>query len=189
MNNKIRSFISVDIEDTSIQNKIINLKNTLTQDISQIKFVEGKNLHLTLKFLGDIYETDIQNIIRKLNEIKIDKFKFKLTGVGCFDPKFPRVIWVGVEQGKEELIRLQNEIEKRLIELGFKPEKRKYSPHLTVGRVKTVKNKRELLSQLDQLKNNDFGEIFVNNFRLRKSTLTPKGPNYEIIKEFILEGN
>ncbi|RLG42822.1 MAG: RNA 2',3'-cyclic phosphodiesterase, partial [Thermoproteota archaeon] len=106
----------------------------------------------------------------------------RLFGVGAFPSMSrPRVIWVGVEEGREELVRLMRWVDSRLRRLGFPREDREPHPHLTIARVKWLRDRESLKRVLSSLLSTDFGEIEVREIRLKKSTLTPKGPIYETL--------
>ncbi|MHA1410084.1 MAG: RNA 2',3'-cyclic phosphodiesterase [Candidatus Odinarchaeia archaeon] len=186
---KIRAFIAVDIEDSAVINKISQIRNKFNGNWAKIKFVEDENLHLTLKFLGDVNESLLNQIIEKLSEITFKEFTYCLNGVGCFNLKFPRVLWVGIREGGETLISLHKKIDEKLSEISIKPDSKRYSPHLTIGRVKSVRDKKSLISMIKELEETEVGCLKATNFRLKKSILTPKGPIYEILREFKMEGN
>jgi 2'-5' RNA ligase len=145
--------------------------------------VEKENLHITLKFFG---ETDkLAPIKEKLGELEEEfaPFGVSLKGIGAF-PSTQRamVLWVGIEEGQSKLKELYSSIENKITCLGFEKEDRGFSPHITFGRVK--KGKYSLPENLDF----SFGSFPVNEITLFKSTLTPKGPIYEIISEVPLGG-
>jgi len=185
----IRSFIAIDIEEDAIIQKIREIQESLAAVNADIKFVEPQNLHYTLKFLGDVDEGVIGDITAELKKIKFPKFKMKIEKIGAF-PTIARirVIWVGASTGAENMIELNREIEDYLEKFRFKRENRKFTPHLTIGRVRSGKHKDRLVSVIQNLKDIEIGEIKVTCFKLKKSTLTPKGPIYETLATFYLEG-
>ncbi len=186
--NYIRAFIAADIDEPDIVDKIRVVKKSLTGDNFKIKFVEDENLHLTLKFLGEVDERLIPQIEEKMLNIKASSFTITLKNIGVFTPSYPRVLWIGVERGASNLAELASNINVNLSGLGFREEKKDFTPHLTIGRVKYVKNKSQLIEKIQALKDLDFGSMTIKCFKLKKSTLTPNGPIYETIKEFRLEG-
>lgn len=171
----MRLFIAVDLSDELRErfNPIISALGRFN-----VKTVELKNLHITLKFLGEVSERMLPLIDGKLREIEFSPFKIKFKGVGYFpNEKNPRVVWVGVEG--EELRKLAEEVEQRMKRLGFKKDK-DFHPHLTVGRIKRLdKSERGRLVREMEAFNTEWGEMVVDRFKLKKSTLTPKGPIYE----------
>ena len=184
----IRSFIAVDIEDDAIIHKIREIQDSLASANADIKFVEPQNLHYTLKFLGDVDEGVIEDIIEELKKINIPKFNMKIEKLGAF-PTISRirVIWVGASIGSEKMISLNSEIESHLEKFRFKKENRGFTPHLTIGRVRSGRNKNKLIAMIQNLKDVEIGQINVTCFKLKKSTLTPKGPIYETLATFHLK--
>jgi len=179
---KFRGFIAIDIKLTA---NILKLLNDIIKLNANIKLVEPKNIHITLKFLGDVQENnidEIEQIIRKsVNEI--EPFKIKLKGTGVFPNKnYIRIIWIGIKD-TELLSKIAENIDENLSKLGFKKEKRGFSAHLTIGRVKTAKNKPFLLKVIENYSDFEFSTQEVSSINLKKSDLTPKGPIYTTLKE------
>jgi len=150
-----------------------------------LKKVGPENLHLTMKFLGEVDEKKVEFIKQKLGEIKAEPFKVSLGGIGFFpNEDYIKVVWVGVSEGGQEIINLQKEMDSKLSEIGFAKEKN-FEPHLTIARVNFLKDKVGLKKMLQML---DFsGGFEARSFDLMQSTLTPKGPVYEKLREFLLE--
>ncbi len=176
----VRAFICVEINNSDIIQKIENTNNELR--ILGIRSVKSEQLHLTLKFLGDTSEHQLKGIKEILSEIEFSSFNCILKGLGCFpNLNYIKVIWIGITGGKVQLIDLAKILEEKMAILGFPREKRSYSPHLTLARVKTLKKEdREKVKRLI-LKNSEenFGSQSIDRVLLKKSTLTPKGPIYE----------
>ncbi len=176
---KKRLFIAVKIEiSKELKNFIVALKKELSNE--KIKWVDFKNFHITLKFLGDTPENLIPQIEKALKNLSknFHKFEMQLQGVGVFkDIANPRVLWIGLESN-ETLKELYQQIEENLETLGFKKENRNFSPHLTIGRIKFLKNKKGLLEKI--LKNCDkkWNKFEVKNFILYESILKKEGPTY-----------
>ncbi len=148
-----------------------------------IKWVSFENLHITLKFLGEIDEKKKDEIIPVITEIsrQYTPFKARLEGLGCFPgPRNPRVLWVGVTDGAEELGRLAHELDERLLQFDFKKEKR-FHAHLTIGRIKKFCKIDDILD-----KNVATDAFPVGAITLFKSTLTSEGSIYEELKKFTL---
>ena len=95
------------------------------------------------------------------------------------------MIWIGIEDTKS-IEPVSNYINEELVDLGFKKDNRSFSPHITVGRVRTAKNKQELISVIQQFQKIEFGKQKISSIKLMKSVLTPKGPIYSVVKEITL---
>jgi 2'-5' RNA ligase len=152
-------------------------------DIKNAKLKLTKDFHLTLKFLGEIDEKKVEEVKNKLSEIKFNSFETSLTDIGVFpDENRIRVIWIGLDDKEKKIKNLQKQIDKKLKQLNFKEDKM-FHPHITLARVKFTKVKEDLLKNLKQIKFNK--TLFrVNEFKLKKSTLTQEGPLYEDIAVF-----
>ena len=184
---KFRGFIAIEIDNFP---KIKQLEREIKKTNSKIKSVELKNIHITLKFLGDTSEDQIGNIENIMkNVIKdIEPFDIILKGVGVFpNRKYIKIIWIGILQGKP-IIEIASRIDKQLTNIGFKREKKVFSPHLTIARVRSLINKNEILHIIDKYEKIEFGKLKVNSIKLKKSELTAKGPIYTDIKEIKLKG-
>jgi 2'-5' RNA ligase len=179
---KFRGFIAIDINTTP---NILKLLNNITKSNADIKLVEPQNIHITLKFLGDVQENNIDKIEQIIRDSvkKIEPFKIKLKGTGVFPNKnYIRIVWIGI-MDTEILSTIATNIDENLSQLGFKKEKRGFSAHLTIGRVKSAKNKTHLLKAIDNYSNFEFASLEVSSIKLKKSDLTPKGPIYTTLKE------
>ena len=97
------------------------------------------NLHLTLKFIGDVDPPLQEDITGALSAIRVERFMMALNGIGCFPgPRRPRIVWAGAGAGHPRLFQLQGKVENALMALGIEPEKRAYSPHITIARLSDV---------------------------------------------------
>lgn len=156
-----------------------------------IKWVPVRNVHLTLKFLGDVKEDIIPEIEKGLALICVrhDVFNINIRGAGAFPNfKYPNVLWIGIDES-EELKKLYEDIEEYMFELGFEKEDRKFSPHLTIGRVKDRKGIKTVIKELYTFKDTFFGSIEVNEVLLMQSVLKPTGAEYSEIAGFKLSSN
>jgi 2'-5' RNA ligase len=182
---KIRAFIAVDIP---VSQKVIEVINELKKIQLNAKIVETENLHLTLKFLGDTDEDLIDKIGEIISDVIIDipSFEITLKKMGVFpNQKYIKVVWIGVEN-TEFLKKIAEKIDSKLGDLGFEKERRSFSAHLTIARVKSPKNKEKLLGLLDKYQETDFQILKVNKIFLKKSVLPPEGPIYTKLKEIDL---
>ena len=176
----IRSFIAVEIPFfPSVEDAVREIESTGLR----AKFVEPHNLHLTVRFLGDIDEEDVPGILEAMRRAAdgVASFEMDLRGMGYF-PGGNRVnvIWLGVENSSpmEEIARrITHEFEAA----GITPpgmDKRSFRPHLTLARVKTPGDKKRLLETIRSHESTEFGRISVSEILLKKSVLTPEGPIY-----------
>ena len=179
----IRTFIAVELPD-SIKESIVSIQQEM--DLKGLKLVKPELVHLTLKFLGDIPESQVKPISTALSEIHCTPFNARVAGVGVFpNPSYIKVVWLGA-QGEFDL--LHSEVERVLKEFRFKKDTGKFTAHATLARVKFLdeSSKSHMARVLTDLQAVDLGEFPVKNITLKKSTLTPKGPIYETLKEIPL---
>lgn len=177
-----RCFIALDLPREAI-NAIKDIQKLLKkQNLFNGKFTEPENLHLTLKFLGEIDDGKIEEVKRKLREIKFNDFEAELGEIGVFSKKFIKIIWIKLN-GKE-VFDLQKEIDEALSDL-FEPEQR-FMSHITIARVKNVGDRKALFDYIKNMKNRKI-KFNVDKFSLKKSELSSEGPVYEDIEVYELE--
>jgi len=151
-----------------------------------IKWVPLDNLHLTLKFLGDVDNTEIPDVCKTVRQVTADVAPFELSfaGAGGF-PSLdrPRVLFAGVDDPSGSLVRIVSGLESELAELGFKPEPRDYRPHLTLGRSRgrSRRPSAELTRQIEKLHNFPLGQMVVDDVLLVASFLDKSGPTYQVM--------
>jgi 2'-5' RNA ligase len=179
---KFRGFVAVDIP---VFPKILDIVNEIKNSGANIKLVEPKNIHITLKFLGDTEEElidKIEDIIKKSTE-DTNHFDIKLKSSGVFpNQNYIKVVWIGLEN-TENLEKISSKINEESSKLGFEREKRKFSPHITIGRVRSAKNKDKLLQIINKYQDVEFADLTIDSIKLKKSELTSKGPIYTTLKE------
>lgn len=187
----MRAFIAIGLPQ-EIKESLTQLQQELKATQADVKWVRPDNIHLTLKFLGEIDDTALEKITDIINGVagKISAFKLRINSLGAF-PKIdsPRVIWVGVDAGDKEVKEIATQLEGKIEKLGIPKEDRPFSSHITIGRTKSGLNRQNLVGVLkDKF---DLGgknlEFFASKITLFKSTLSPKGPTYEILKEVNLK--
>ena len=184
---KLRSFISIELPD-ELKTCLEEIQGELKKCKADIRWVKTKNIHLTLKFLGNINETDTEAITGVIRSAcsKYQPFDLKVTGLGVFPgPRSPRVLWVGMDDS-EILGGLQDEIDRGLASLGIEREKRKFSPHITLGRFKSSRGRELLLKKIPSLRGGGIGTINVKYVNLMRSDLHPDGARYSKISEVAL---
>ena len=182
----IRAFLAIDL-DEDLKPKINTLMKDFKKIDTKIKYVELVNLHLTLKFFGDIDEEGLKLLEDAISNVVEDfkPFNIHIKKCGSFPNKNRiNVIWVGIDDDTI-LKQLHDRLDEEFSKLGFDKDK-KFSTHLTIGRMKTSKNKQEVRQTIEDNENIEIGEMEVNKITLKKSTLTPSGPIYEDLKVFEL---
>ena len=175
----MRTFIALELSN-EIQKELSRLQEELNKADADVKWVKPDNIHLTLKFLGNVEDAKIEQIKKILEGIssKEKLFEISLSGLGAFpDLNHPRVLWVGLDTGSPEAKRIAASLETELQKIGFPKEERPFSAHLTLGRVKSGRNKAKLKEKLSSLQVQPKSSA-INNITLFQSTLTPKGPIY-----------
>ena len=171
----VRTFIAVELPD-EIRAKICGIQPSFGLKSG---LVARDNIHVTLKFLGEIQDAKVEKIKKALDGIKVAPFQAHVKGIGVFpDMKYIRVIWAGIAEGAEQFVGLSSAVESALVPLGFAKEK-KFTPHATIARVKGVADKNALIARIKELADAEFGTFTVGEVKLKKSTLTPKGAIYE----------
>ncbi|MEM3641289.1 MAG: RNA 2',3'-cyclic phosphodiesterase [Candidatus Bathyarchaeia archaeon] len=181
----IRSFIAFDMESESIIKRITEAQDMIAKTGADLKLVEPKNIHITVRFLGNITMQMVEKIYEEMKKVQFAPFDVKIQGLGAFpNLRYPRVVWAGITEGADQLRSIFNQLESRLRNLGFAPDSKGFSPHLTIARVKSGRNKAELAKFLTQNANYEFGVVRAECLRLKRSDLTPKGPIYSTLKEF-----
>jgi len=175
----MRVFIAVEISNEEILEKIQTFQKNVKINAKPTRVDQ---IHFTLQFLGEINDAKCQQVKDVLNEISFSQFDISLRSVGGFPKlKNPRVIWVGLEKdGARKLTDLANEIGTKLTTLGFEKDK-KFKPHLTIFRVKKrIEGVSSIMKDFEAMK---FGTETVSKIKLKKSVLSPKGPEYSDLLE------
>ena len=181
----IRAFISIEIPQ-EIKEKISLIQEQLKTIETPISWVRLDSIHLTLKFLGNILEEQIPNIKRCIDTAVsgISPFNVNIKGGGVFpNLNHPRVIWLGLEDKTDSLFKIQKGIDNCLEKIGFEPEERGFTPHLTLGRVKSLKGKNQLIRTIHIYKDIEVGEIYADKIKLMRSQLNPSGAIYTVLEE------
>jgi 2'-5' RNA ligase len=186
----IRSFLAIELPKPILR-KIEEVQGDLRSTHADVRWVNPEKIHLTLKFFGNIEESRIDPIFKSIEEPIRNTlpFSLKVQGVGAFpNLKNPRVIWMGLVDGREILVSFQKQIETQFEEIGFQSEDRPFHPHLTLGRMKSSRGKEELVGRMERHKEEEFGDLQVERMVLFKSDLKPTGPIYTPLRELRLGG-
>ena len=182
----VRSFLAIELKEDLVP-KILDVQKEFKKTNANIKYVPSKNMHFTLKFFGNIDEEMIEDISLSVEKVIMNYSSFDLSikNCGCFPNKnVIKVLWLGLDEGSP-IKSLQKDLDREFKKLGFKKEKN-FISHLTIGRVKSPKNEKEIRKTIEKLENIEIGQMTVSRICLKKSTLTPQGPIYEDIKVFEL---
>ncbi|HUS79139.1 MAG TPA: RNA 2',3'-cyclic phosphodiesterase [Patescibacteria group bacterium] len=178
----VRSFIAVEFDDPVILGSLGRVQRTLEGTGADIKSVEGENMHLTLKFLGDVEEVLLEEVKEFVTRVEFQPFEMELRGIGAFpNLRRPRVVWAGVSRGVSEMEAVFNDLEAGLSKLGFRREGRRFSPHLTLARVRSGRNRERLAEAIGEAEEVEFGAFEVAHVKLKSSVLTPRGPIYSTL--------
>jgi len=182
----MRTFIAIELPP-EIKTALGNIQAELKLARADAKWVKPENIHLTMKFLGEIDEALVEKIRSILEEIarRNEPFELSLSELGAF-PKlnYPRVIWVSITSG-QQVAKIAEEIEKETVKIGLPSESRPFSSHITLGRMRSGLNRTALVEKINFLNSNLPSlkpEFKVRSLTLFKSTLTPSGPIYEILR-------
>ncbi len=193
----MRCFIAIELPE-DIKNFIDQLVN-LKSSVEGVNLVKKENLHLTLKFLGEIEIDLIPSIVNSLRDLakEFSPFTLKISHPGVFPDKVkPRVIWIGLEYS-EILKDLAVKVDEEIYKFGIEKEQRRFKSHITIARVKNFQNGRYIFEKIwKTFKENNLIDnpaqkphFHVTEFVLMKSTLTPKGSIYEVLERFPLSDN
>jgi len=188
----MRLFVAVNFTDEA-RKKLGFLIRELRHLPSDLKWVDDANLHLTIQFLGNVPEDQVSALVNVMQHSVngIYPFRLDLGGVGVFpSAERPRVFWMGISGNTAILFRLQRQVQEGLSKIGFMPEKRRFSPHLTLARVRSVAGFPDVLKRAEMLagKNEIICSEKICSIELMLSELSPKGPNYYVLSRIQLPG-
>ncbi|MGA3207788.1 MAG: RNA 2',3'-cyclic phosphodiesterase [Syntrophales bacterium] len=177
----IRAFLAIDPPE-EIFDEIIKIQEHLRKAIQgDIRWVRPEGIHLTLKFFGYVYESDIVNIsnVVENNVAAMKALMLNVRNLGAFPSvNRPRVLWLGIDGDTDALINLQAEIDTRLQDYGFKKEERPFRPHLTLARIKESKGLVGLAETVKKNEGYTAGSFTISGLTLFKSDLKPTGAIY-----------
>ena len=188
MKNQLRTFIAVSLPSPVLAG-IEKWIRTLQQDLPDVRWVEAQNLHVTLKFLGDTPLNDLPRLIQSVTQCvrRMDSFDMTLQGIGVFpNGESPKIIWIGCREGSEELMQLAESISESLFPLGYPREARRFSPHLTLGRIKKPVQEVPVMPILDAYRDCLLGSCSVSEVQIFSSELTRRGTVYDELAAVLL---
>ena len=184
MSEHIRSFIAFDIENEQVIDRLASVQKLLIETGADLRPVAPQNIHVTLRFLGDIIPATVDKLHEAMKSVKFTPFVIQIKGLGVFPSlNYPRVVWAAMINGTEQLKSIFSQLEPHIRALGFGADAYGFSPHLTIARVRSGTNKQRLAEFVTREADYEFGTIKADCLRLKRSQLSPKGPTYSTIRE------
>ena len=183
----IRTFIALEIPE-DLKETLSHIQQKFIQKTGGTRWVKPENIHLTLKFLGPTREDKVGEVCRVLEQTArgISRFTFNVSGLGAFpNTRNSKVIWAGIETDKQ-LFSFQEKLEDALSSVGFPREKRSFSAHLTLGRVKDTRTRKDLRNILEEYSHVGLGGFEFSRVIFFRSDLQPSGPVYSVLKDIKL---
>jgi RNA 2',3'-cyclic 3'-phosphodiesterase len=181
---RLRTFIAVDV-NKAIRDRAVALQASLARAGAEVKWVEPENFHVTLLFLGEVDNRDVIDVCRAVADVceRHEPFSLTVETVGCFpNARRPRVVWVGITDGAEELGALHDALEPPLLDLGcYRREERRYTPHFTIGRVQAEGAVDPLSAALAKQAAWHGGTTQVSEVLVMSSELRSPGPQYTVL--------
>jgi 2'-5' RNA ligase len=179
----IRTFIAVELPP-EVRGRAARLQQSLAESGANVRWVERDNIHLTLKFLGEIEDVQVAAVCRVLQQVAAgsEPFELEVTGVGAFpNAERPRTLWVGIDGGADALIAMHGRLDAALAQLGYRPDERRFSPHVTIGRLRNSRDSRRLAAALAEKADWKAGAVSVDEAVVMASELTPQGARYTVM--------
>jgi RNA 2',3'-cyclic 3'-phosphodiesterase len=175
----MRAFVALEVPDQSVLDSLVAFQRQLAGSGADLKVVERENLHFTIKFLGEITEAQAKEADSRLRALSLSGGEVEIAGVGAFpSPGRPRVVWVGVAPRDEPLVGgIARAVIGAVTGLG-EADDRTFTAHVTLARVRSAGNLKELSALIGSSATRSFGSVRVRALKLKSSTLTPRGPVY-----------
>lgn len=186
----MRVFIAVELPE-KVKRGIAQVQERIKKTSNRIKWVDSSSMHITLKFLGEVSEDSLDGIYRISGEVaeEFSPFTIKIEGTGVFpDYNNPRVIWMGIGEGALQLAEIARKLEEKLHQRGFPRERRKWVPHLTLGRVKQLTDRENIRNLIIREEKTPGGVAEIREITVMQSRLTPQGAIYTPLQCFSLKG-
>jgi len=181
---RVRTFIGID-PGKSIRDRMVALQKNLARTATEVKWVEPDNLHVTLLFLGEVDMLDVPTLCQAVKESVQEHppFPMSIETLGCFpNARRPRILWAGVGEGTQEVVALHDALEGPLLALGcYRREERQYTPHVTLGRIKSDYPTDKLGTVLARHAGWTGGTTNVREIHVMSSELTRQGPVYTVL--------
>jgi RNA 2',3'-cyclic 3'-phosphodiesterase len=177
----VRAFIALELTD-EIKDRLMGAQDKLRDCSARLTYVEPALIHITLKFLGEVAEKDLPRLSDAIRSFSHKPFPVSVGTVTVNNPKRPHTVWCSISDGGEGK-NLFRQVEEVLAPLGFERETRGFTPHATLARVKEPDP--SLFSVIRALDGTTYGECMIRGMKLKKSTLTPRGPVYEDLLDVV----
>ena len=183
--NEKRVFIGIPV-GRKINSILPLVKSVVNCSLRHIKWIPSENIHLTLSFLGNISNKDLPHLIQSIeNKIIRNNFQLTIRGTGIFpSSKSPKVLWLGIGKGVDELTSLQHQVEKSIEKYKDNPQEITFTPHITIARIRSLHVKIDVLSFLNSVYSPI--ELDINSVYLYESQLLPQGVQYSVLNAFPL---
>ncbi|WP_410766018.1 RNA 2',3'-cyclic phosphodiesterase [Haloferax sp. DFSO60] len=179
----MRLFVALDLP-ASLSDSVADAQ-ALFSDADGLRYTNPAQAHITLNFLGETPTDQLRHVTdaveTAIDESGVEPFDASLGGLGAFPSlDYIRVIWAGVHDGADEMTRVHDALDPELAALGFDPDERDFSPHLTLARMNDARSKNYVRDILEE-EAPEIGSFRVREVRIKKSELTSEGPNYETV--------
>ncbi len=184
--NPMRVFVSIDLD--GLADAVADVQEPFRRP--GLNPVDPEQAHITVKFLGDVDESELDDLRDALSgavaDADVGPFDLQFGGYGVFPSlDYVSVVWLGVREGGEAVARLHEAVESRTTALGFEPETHEFTPHVTLARMTDARSKDAVVETVTE-RDPDVGSLAVTDLRLTESTLTSDGPQYETVERFPL---
>ena len=186
----IRTFIGLEL-DNPCREALARETDRLRRNAPKVRWVRPENLHLTLAFIGAVPTADLGELFQAVDGVAGSSapFSLELIGLGCYpDLRRPRIVWAGCGEGREPLIRLAGAVQDALARLGYPRERRAYSPHLTMGRVKRPRDAEAALPLIQESEDTEYGLVDIQSVVVFMSELKRSGAEYSPMHHALLQG-
>lgn len=180
----MRLFVAIEL-DEGVRSQLREVQEGLRRSCEGVRWVPSVQLHLTARFLGDVPDSDVPLVadaVVRGAAVSVPS-RMRIAGCGCFPPRGPvRIVWAGAHEPSGALVRCVEAINRELDELGYPPERRAFSPHITIGRVREDRSGGQIRAAADAFTFDEL-EQAVSSVTLMQSVLSPKGPTYTPISK------
>ena len=186
----VRAFLALDIP-AAVRDALADVQRQLDAPDANIRWVAPENLHVTLKFLGDVADEQVAEVLAAAEQVAGDAapIPFDVRGVRLVPPRGRvRMVWAEIDDKAAGIARLHGQIEPALAALGFQPDTRDFKPHITLGRIKSVRDHDALRRSAQPYTDEDFGPALAEDLVTCSSRLTPRGPIYTPLAKAPLTG-